>query len=323
MRSDEEFLNGDLSFLVEGNYCRLLDGRRTTGFIEKYDNDSAMFRWRITKYEDKGKYWDMPAEAIIRFQFEKDSKKLNAKQTKIIEDQIECFKEKLQIKIDVIEKKKTEDAIKAKKRIIEKWLVENSSFFKNNKKIDFSKNEGSKFLSRDLRAYMESVNLIEIEERTADILVINPNSGEWIKGMEIILAEIGLISYNGKIPRTKDSFSGLCSKENRREYLINRLAFVQAYFNLLKINEVVLYWGMSTENEWIKIPRTFLSYTFNYDVAKAFSDFTRESKYKNSYLIKMTCPVDSLFMTFLETEAFNRQYKEAEALVLYNEKIII
>lgn len=34
MRSDDGFVSRDLIFLVEGNRRRLLDGRRTTGFIE-------------------------------------------------------------------------------------------------------------------------------------------------------------------------------------------------------------------------------------------------------------------------------------------------
>lgn len=92
MRPDDEFVKGELSFLVEGNKCRLLDGRRTTGYIEKYDNGSAMFRWRITKYEDKGKYWDLPAELVTKFQFEKDSEQLNENKVNIIKKKSINFK---------------------------------------------------------------------------------------------------------------------------------------------------------------------------------------------------------------------------------------
>lgn len=323
MRPDQQFITGDLSFLVEGNHGRLLDGRRTTGFIEKYDPASAMFKWRITKYEDKGTYWDMPAEAIVNFQFEKDAKRLEQGQIKIIREQIEQFKEKLVIKVEESQRKKTEDRIKTQKKVIDKWLGENSLFFKSNQTIDFSTFQGVEMLSRDLQEYMKAVNLSKIEEKTANLVALNPNSGEWIKGMEIVLAEIGLVPYHGKIPRTEDIFSGIGRKENRREYLINRLAFIQSYFSLFKLTEVVLYRGMSTEQRWLELPRSLLSCTFKLEVAQAFSDFVSKSKYKNSYLLKMTCPVERLFMTFLETEALNRQYKEAEALVLYHEKIRI
>ena len=227
------------------------------------------------------------------------------------------------IKVEESQRKKTEDRIKTQKKVIDKWLGENSLFFKSNQAIDFSTFQGVEMLSRDLQEYMKTVNLSKIEEKTANLVALNPNSGEWIKGMEIVLAEIGLVPYHGKIPRTDDIFSGIGRKENRREYLINRLAFIQSYFSLFKLTEVVLYRGMSTEEGWLELPRSLLSCTFKLEVAQAFSDFVSENKYKNSYLLKMTCPVERLFMTFLETEALNRQYKEAEALVLYHEKISI
>lgn len=72
---------------------------------------------------------------------------------------------------------------------------------------------------------------------------------------------------------------------------------------------------MASEESWKEVPRTFLSCTFNHDVAKDFSDFSKESKYKISYMIKMTLPVIKLFMTYLETPELSKQYKEAEAIV--------
>lgn len=322
-RPDNEFINGNISFLVEGNRCRLLDGRRTNGFIENYDNDSAMFRWRITKYEDKGQYWDLPAEAINKFQFEKNSDQLNKTEIRNIEEKIKEFETPLIIEVNEHQKMETEAEIKEKEKIIIKWLRENSLFIRSNQKLDFSSQEGSKYLAKDLDEYMKINGLFDIEKKTADNIVLNPNSGEWVKGMAIMLGELGLVSYNGKIPRTKDIFTGLGSKENRNKYLINRLAFIRAYFSILNIKKVVLYRGMSTENNWKEVQRTFLSCTFNYDVAKDFSNFSNESKYINSYIIKMTCSVKQLFMTYLESKAFNRQYNEAEALILYNNKISI
>jgi len=97
MKSDEEYLPGDLSFLVKGNICRLLDGRRTEGYIEEYYEESAMFRWRITKFEDKGDFWDLDAEQIKNFQFEKDSKSLSKDDIDKILKNIEKYQEFLKI----------------------------------------------------------------------------------------------------------------------------------------------------------------------------------------------------------------------------------
>lgn len=323
MRPDSEFINGDLAFLVEGNCCRLLDGRRTTGYIEKYCHESAMFRWRITKYEDTGKYWEMPAETIKSFQFEKDAKRLPEKDITLIKKKIEQFEEKIYIKADENEIIKTEDKIRLKEKIIIQWLKEKSSFFQSDGQFDMTSNQGSDLLIKDLKQYMKSVGLLKVEEKTAGALVLNPSSGEWIKGMEIVLGEMGLISYAGKVPRTKDIFSGLGSRDIRCEYLINRLAFIRAYFKLLEITEVVLYRGMCTEGGWKETSRSFLSCTFNLSIAKEFSNFDRESRYKHSYLIKVTCPVNKIFMTYLETEELNKQYKEAEALILCDQPMII
>lgn len=321
IRSDEEFIDGNLYLLVEGNHCRLLDGRRTTGIIEKYFEDSAMFRWRITKYEDKGKYWDLPAEDVKNFQFEKDSYKLSKSKFKEIEDKVKKYEEIFSIQMEKSVRDNTEEEIKKTKVNIIRWLEKNSVFLKNNDEINFLSREGSKLLSRDLKNYMKSIDLDKVEEITAETMVLNPDSGEWIKGMSIVLAEMGLVSFTGKRPRTNEIFKGIGNKKNRQKYLVNRLAFLRVYFNILNIKEVVLYRGMCNEKQWRKIPRTYLPCTFNLEVAKAFSDFDRESKYKISYLVKMTCPVEKLFMTYIETEAMNRQYKEAEALILYDEAI--
>jgi hypothetical protein len=204
---------------------------------------------------------------------------------------------------------------------------------------------------------MASVGLKEIEEKTAGGIVLNPNSGEWVKGMEIVLAEMGLVRYRSKVTRTKDVFEGLGAKDRRRRYLTHRLAFVRAYLSLLGLSEVTLYRGIAVEDMSVSVggagggtgsegtipgasfekarpsvgsegerfaeerdrARTrgsLVSYTFNLKVARSFCHFDRESRFKRSYLLKRTVPVERVFMTYLETDAMNERYKEAEAVVL-------
>ena len=322
MLSDTEFVPGTIALLVEGNYCRLLDGRRTPGIIEKYFDDSAMFRWRIMNFEDKGKCWDVPAEGVTRYQFAKDAKRLDTKRIKEIKTSIQRYQTKLTIQAAPEKKHQTEAEIKVVEQVITDWLKNNSLFFKNQEHLNFESRTAPKSLAEDLMLYMRSVGMEKIEQRTADIIVLNLNSGEWIKGMAIVLAETGLVPYKDKIPRTRDIFGGLGEKENRCSYLIHRLAFIRAYFHLLGIKEVTLYRGMATEWEWGKRPssQTFVSFTFSLKLARAHCNFSRDSGEKHSYLLKRTFPVEDLFMTYLETDAMNKQYKEAEALVLYHEK---
>lgn len=314
-KPDSEYFDGELAFLVPGNVCRLMDGRRTPGVIDEVFLESGMFRWRITNFEDKGRYWDMPLEHYDSFQFEKDSKRLTEKEIGEMQDKIEFFDKPLEIIADESVKAETEKEILALQKNIEEWLKENSEFIKEKHTLDMDSNRGSEVLASDLMKYLESIGYAEQEKLTGDILVLNPNSGEWFKGMKIVMSELGLTSYKGKITRTPDVFTGLGEKGKRREYLMHRLAFLRAFFSLQDISRVTLYRGMSTEIDWRKIDRTFLSFTFNHDVGQSFADFKKDSYAINSYLIKASVPVEELFMTYLETDAMNKQYMEAEAMI--------
>ncbi len=315
-QADSAFVPGELAFLVPGNRCRLLDGRRTPGVIEAYHPENATFTWRISDFEDEGKTWDLPAEDVRRFQFEPDSKQLDDRAVRDLEKQVERFQQPLVIGADPATRNVTERAVIYLTGGAKSWLTEHSRFFNEGTTLDLDARQGPPALAQDLLNYMEDHELRDLEERAAENVVLNPRSGELVKGMLIVLAEMGLADFQGTIPRTPDIFQGEMSKSHRKRYLAHRLAFVRAYFQLLGRDEVVLYRGMSTEGAWNKRPRTFLSCTFSLEVAQAFAEFERGNKYRHAYLVKFTVPVERLWMTYLETAAMNRQYREAEALVL-------
>ena len=318
---DSEFIQGSINFLVPGNKLRLLDNRRTPGIIKQYFHDSAMFQWEITDFEDKGKCWEFPAEEVINYQFAKDSAILEEVKVIQIEQKIKQFQKKLIIKANQQDLKTTVFEIQSLKTSIIDWLNSKSSFFQQNLKLDFHLDTGSKFLTQDLIDYIKSQDLESLEQRTADTTVMNPFSGEWIKGMNIVFAEMGLVDYNDKIPRTKDVFSGEGSKTLRRKYILHRVSFIRAYFELLGISEIILFRGMSSTKVWKPVrPRSLVSFTFNKKFAESFANFGKPKDSKHSYLLKRTIPVEKLFMSYLETEAMNRQYKEAEALIFYDSK---
>lgn len=181
---------------------------------------------------------------------------------------------------------------------------------------------GNQFLYDDLMAYLQMCGVLELEKRTASNYSLNPRSGEWIKGLRIVLAEMGLIDFNEKRPRTADIFQGVGSKEKRSQYIISRLAFVQTFFQLAGYNKVQLFRGMSTEGALFERPRTLLSATFNPEVGKSFACIDRNEQITYSYVVKFTQPIQDLFMTFFETKAFNERYQEQEAVILYRNKFI-
>lgn len=318
---DTCFEKGTLYHIVPGNKGRVLDGRRTPGFIEKYDDESAMFVWRITDFEDKGKYWEVPAEEIVAYQFEKTSSKLSKNKVMNIESKCELFSERLVICGSDSEYKKTLRSIEKEKDKVNNWFLDQSEFVRLGKcQIDIRSKEGSQLLFDDLVSYMEISGVHDLETKTASQYLLNPYSGEWIKGLRIVMAEMGLIDFNEKKPRTKNIFKGIGSKDNRKNYIISRMAFIQAFFDLAGYRNVQLFRGMSTERELFEKPKTLISASFNPEVGKSFSDIDTNEQVTFSYLIKFTYPTKNLFMTFFETKAFNERYKEQEAVIIYRDK---
>ena len=69
-RSDEDFLPGELSYLVTGNRGRLLDPRRTPVVVTDVAPNEGGFEVQIEAFEGQGARWELPLEEVGRFQFE-------------------------------------------------------------------------------------------------------------------------------------------------------------------------------------------------------------------------------------------------------------
>ena len=319
--SDSYFEKGTIHHLVPGNKGRVLDGRRTPGFIEKYDEKSAMFIWRITDFEDKGNCWEIPAEEIVAYQFENNSNKLKENEIKKIKSKCDFFSEKIMIYGSESEYNKTLKLIEKEKIKAMDWFMNESQFVRLGKsQLEIQSEVGSSFLYNDLASYMDLCGVLDLETKTSHQYLLNPNSGEWIKGLRIVMAEMGLIDFNEKKPRTSDIFTGIGLKEMRSKYILSRLAFVSSFFELSGYKEVQLFRGMATEGALFEKSKTLISATFNPEVGKAFSIIDRDEKITFSYLIKFTYPIENIFMTYYETMSFNERYREQEAVVLYREK---
>ena len=66
--------------------------------------------------------------------------------------------------------------------------------------------------------------------------------------------------------------------------------------------------------------KSLTSWTFNLKAALSFCSLEKNNSYKNGYILKRTIPIEILFMTFLETEEMNKQYKESEAILFFNQE---
>jgi hypothetical protein len=319
-RPDHEFIAGAERFLVAGNFCRLLDRRRTPGFVEEVFPTTGFFRWRITDFEDKGKYWDIPLEDVSKFQFEIDSREEAPSTIDAFKRTIEKFQEPLIIKAKSMIRDETNNHLLKESVEIENWLESELRICDQQTLDKLTAAAKSTEIAAALRNHMDAQGLAEQERLTAETYVLNPSSGEWLKGMQIVLAEMGLKDFNGKVVRSSSIFEGPGEKELRRRYLFSRLSFVRAVFHLLGRREVVLFRGMSAEGTWRGgAEKFFSSWTFSKRVAEAFTSFDSDGPIGHSYLVKRTFPVEKLFMTHIETDAMNGRYQEAEAVVIHDD----
>lgn len=319
MEPDELFDSGSLNHLISGNEGRVLDGRRTSGYIESFDKESCTFIWRITAFEDKGKCWQIPAEDIVQFQFRKGCPTLPQDAVTEIAGLCKTYQKQLTIPVTPQAQSASYELILKQEILAEKWLKKHSRFIHKGLSFDFHALTGYPDLYADLEEYMDTQGLSALEQKTAAQYVLNPYSGEWIKGLKIVMAECGLLPYSGTIPRTGDIFCGIGAKELRRNYIISRTAFLRAVFKLCGFSEVPLYRGMASASDWMKTPFSLLFATFSAETAKAFASVDNAASYKSCYWIKFSCPVENLFMTFYETKQFNERYREQEAVIYYRD----
>lgn len=143
----------------------------------------------------------------------------------------------------------------------------------------------------------------------------NPRAGEIVKGHAIVLAELGLCAYRGKAPRDPDLLAGPWSRPRRADHLLWCLAFTHALWLSLDRRELTLYRAAATDGAF-QPPRpvTLISATFSREVAD--SHFQGGPTTRVAVLWRQRVPVERALMTFLETQAMNQRFHEAEAILL-------
>jgi hypothetical protein len=156
--------------------------------------------------------------------------------------------------------------------------------------------------------------LADLDREFTTTFASNPRSGEIVEGHAIVLAELGLCPYHGKIVRDARLFDGPGSKDRRAEHILVRAAFVQEVWSQLGRPAVTLYRGAAADGPLpTPHPGSFVSATFAKEVAEAHFQGGRTTQV--AVLWRQVVPIARLFMTFLETAAMNQHYEEAEAIL--------
>jgi hypothetical protein len=154
--------------------------------------------------------------------------------------------------------------------------------------------------------------LTTLEKDLLDPLISNPRSGEMVKGHAIVLAELGLCRYEGLVVRDPYLFDGVHSKQARAEHILWRMALAQEVWALA--DAATVYRVVSSDQGIQPAKTSLLSTTFSRAVAD--SHLAGGAARRHVKLQMRDLPLDRLFMTFIETEAMNSRFREAEALLV-------
>jgi len=306
---DENFEPGELAHAVVGNEGRMLDARRTPIRVVDVKPGTGHVVLEISGFEDKGARWDIELERLNGFQFARESARADTAALAELEEAVRRFDRPLALGVDSDAREQTIRRLHAVRREARRWLGSRPV------RIDLGARTSDPSTWALLSAFLRKRGLLEMDQAFAERYVSNPGAGELVKGHRIVLAELGLAPYIGKVVRDPQLFDGAWSRERRAEHVVARLAFVPELFRAADHESITLWRGLSSEHPLEPLPpQTFVSVTFSRDVAE--SHFTGNERTVVSVLSRHVVSVERLFMTYVETEAMNRRFLEAEAVLL-------
>ena len=304
-----------IGHLVIGNRGRLLDARRTPVAITGVDAASGLFEVEILAFEDAGAHWRVPFEEVSRFQVARGCDRAEARAIGEYEAVVARLDREMWVDCDPHERARSSRRIGSERRVMERALDAAAVPPSLDAGGCIDRRTGDETVASAVHAILSERGLADMDDAFARRYVSNPWSGELVKGHAIVLAELGLCPYRGKIVRDDGLFEGAWSKERRAEHLIVRSALTQALWGRTQSASVTLYRAAATDGPTLPPPPTsFVSATFSRPVAEAHFAGGPTSRFAIMY--RQSVPLHRLFMTFWETSAMSAQYQEAEAVLI-------
>lgn len=316
-RPDDEFEPGEFAHLVPGNPGRMLDPRRTPVTITALGLERGYFVLRVDAFEDAGAVWECPFETVEHYQFAQTSARVEPTMIATFRATAERLSQALEIACDPAATAATDARLREEEDVARRWLLENSAHVRSEEVLDFKSRRGSAVLAADLDRFLDERGLGEMDRQFATRWVSSPRSGEMIKGHRVVLAEMGLVPFAGTVIRDPRLFDPPWDREQRRRHIQARLGFLRALFAIHGLATVPLFRGMCCRE--VPVPprnESFVAASFSVEVALSCTGQREDTSI--GVLYRQPVPIPRLFMTYLETAAMNRQFCEAEAVLLWD-----
>jgi hypothetical protein len=313
---DTDFEPGEPHHLCVGNEGRLLDFRRTPVRVVGMCDETGLATIEIIAFEDRGALWELPYEEVHNCQFKNGSPRASAEAVGRIERQAARLNRQVEILCESSQRDETLAAISRERERATAWLALHSRFFQSGQLLPQGEPEGSPLLYADTKDYMAQRGFGDLEALFTSQYVSTLNN-ETVKAHRIAVAQLGLAPYVGKILRDPAQTAGDWSIERRTGHIIGRMGFVQAVFERAGQRQIILYRMESSEGP-LRRRRSgetaLVSASFRMDIVQEMSGWA-DSK-RTVAIYRQAVPVERVLMTYLETEAMNHPYREAEAVLL-------
>ena len=136
MAPDSAFEPGRVDHLVVGNEGRLLDARRTPVRVVGLRPALAFFEVEVLAFEDRGARWELPMDAVDRFQFALDAWRADAATAAAYTDAVRRFDEVVEIPTSSGHRSATLARLADEQATVMRWFKEWSTWAHGDRVLD-------------------------------------------------------------------------------------------------------------------------------------------------------------------------------------------
>ncbi|HEY6278685.1 MAG TPA: hypothetical protein VIX86_20425 [Streptosporangiaceae bacterium] len=314
---DSEFLPGELRHLVAGNRGRLLDLRRTPVLVTQVSPGTGFFEVEIGAFEDAGARWLVPVEDVASYQFAAGGRTAG----RVVVDELRAAVARCDVQVTVTSGPAAQAVahrrLRAERTRAAAWLASAGAPEHFDPLPHIEGATGWADAAGWLTGYLASRNLAGLEEAFSAGYVSNPWAGDLVLAHLTVLAELGLGTLSGRAIRDPDAFTGEWSRPRRAAHILARTGFAQELWARAG-RPVTVYRGIGLPGDAGRDGKLagqlpVISASLSRRVAESHFGSDRAAA---GALYRQPLQPERVFMTFLETPAMNRQYAEAEAVLL-------
>lgn len=320
---DAGFLPGEIRHLVAGNCGRLLDLRRTPVLVTRVMPGTGFFEVEIGAFEDAGARWLVPLEDVTSYQFAAGGRVAGRTAMAEMRAAVARCDVRVTVAAGPAAWARSLRVLRAERSRAAAWLAHAGAPEQFDPLPYLEAATGWADAAGWLTAYLASRDLAGLEAAFSAGYVSNPWAGDLVLAHLTVLAELGLGPLSARAIRDPDAFTGQWSRPRRAEHILARTAFAQELW-ARATRPVTVYRGIGLTGDGTRDrqPASRLPV-----VSASLSRRVAESHFGSDQatagvLYRQPLEPGRVCMTFLETAAMNRQYAEAEAVLLAGRAVL-